>query len=60
MGRFWYLGVEVSIPYQNIPLPNMHNNKFPWFWPFSLNFPAIPPLKLGLPWPKTLYFWNPR
>ena len=60
MGRLWYLGVEVSIPYQNRPFPNLHSNRFPWFWPFSLNFLATPSLKLRLPWPKKLYFLNPH
>ena len=29
-------------------------------WAISLNFLAVSLPKLGRPWPKKLYVWNPR
>ena len=52
---FWYQGVGADMLFRNSPLPNLHNNRCPCYCPFSLNFPFIPPPKLGPPWKKIIF-----
>ena len=52
---FWYQGVRADILFE-IHHPDLHNNRCPCYCPFSLNFQAVPPLKLGPPWKKFYVF----
>ena len=47
---FWYQGVGTDMLFRDLPPPNLHNNRCPCYCPFSLNFPAVPPPKLGPTW----------
>ena len=52
---FWYQGVGADMLFRNSLCPNLHNNRCPCYCPFFLNFPAVPPLKLGPPWKKLIF-----
>ena len=41
--------------FQNSPPSDLHNNICRCYCPFSLNFPTVPPPKLGPPWKKIIF-----
>ena len=52
---FYYQGVGANMLFRNSLPPSMHNNRCRCYSPFSINFPAIPPPKLGHLWKKVIF-----